>query len=99
VIIGQSISGGGATIAAATAPDLIAGIIELAPFTRAQPFDLGGPIRVKRHRTGYAQMAQVIVRGRLASWKKYLDVALPVKPADWGSELARVETKLSEQAE
>ena len=46
VIIGQSISGGAATIAAATAPDVISGVIELAPFTRAQPVDLGGLIRV-----------------------------------------------------
>ncbi|MGC4813350.1 alpha/beta fold hydrolase [Micromonospora sp. DT228] len=61
VIIGQSISGGAATIAAATAPDLINGIIELAPFTRLQPFDLGGLMRVKRFRTGYSQMAQVMV--------------------------------------
>jgi pimeloyl-ACP methyl ester carboxylesterase len=96
VIIGQSISGGAATIAAATAPDLITGIIELAPFTRAQAFDLGGLVRVKRFRTGYFQLAQVIVRGNLASWRKYLDVAMPTKPADWDSELARIEAKLSE---
>ena len=77
VIIGQSISGGAATIAAATAPDLITGVIELAPFTRAQPFDLGGLMRVKRFRAGYTQLAQVMLRGSLASWKKYLDLALP----------------------
>src|SRR3954467_3557212 len=82
VIIGQSISGGAATIAAATAPDVIAGVIELAPFTRAQPVDLGGLIRVKRFRTGYTRMAQVIMRGRVENWLKYLDVALPVKPSD-----------------
>jgi len=41
-------------------------------------------------------MAQVIVRGRLANWTKYLDIALPVKPADWDAELARIEAKLSE---
>src|ERR1700733_7533223 len=63
VIIGQSISGGAATIAAATAPELINGVIELAPFTRAQPFDLGGLVRVKRFRVGYTRLAQVIVRG------------------------------------
>ncbi|WP_069757925.1 alpha/beta fold hydrolase [Streptomyces sp. LUP47B] len=96
VIIGQSISGGAATIAAATAPDVISGVIELAPFTRAQPVDLGGLIRVKRFRTGYTRMAMVIVRGRLADWKKYLDVAYPAKPADWNSELARIEATLSE---
>jgi len=85
VIIGQSISGGAATIAAATAPDVITGVIELAPFTRVQPFDLGGLIRVRRFRAGYTQMALVIVRGRLANWLKYLDVAVPVKrSADLG---------------
>jgi pimeloyl-ACP methyl ester carboxylesterase len=96
VIIGQSISGGAATIAAATAPEVITGIIELAPFTRKQHFDLGGLVRVKRFRAGYTQLAQVLVRGSLSSWKKYLDVAYPVKPADWGGELARIEAKLSE---
>jgi pimeloyl-ACP methyl ester carboxylesterase len=34
--------------------------------------------------------------GRLASWKKYLDLAYPVKPADWAGELARIEAKLTE---
>ena len=92
VIIGQSISGGAAT----TAPDVISGIIELAPFTRAQPMDLGGLMRVKRFRTGYTQMAMVIMRGRVANWMKYLEVAYPVKPADWDGELARIQAKLTE---
>ena len=96
VIVGQSISGGAATIAAATAPELITGIIELAPFTRAQPFDLGGLLRVKRFRKGYTQMGQVIARGRVANWTKYLDVAVPVKPADWDAELGRIQAKLGE---
>src|ERR1700710_1304997 len=48
VVIGQSISGGAATIAAAPAPDGISGVIELAPFTRAPPVDVGGLIKVKR---------------------------------------------------
>src|SRR3954466_4573797 len=52
VIIGQSISGGAATVAAATAPDVITGVIELAPFTRKQSVALGGLLRVKRYRTG-----------------------------------------------
>jgi pimeloyl-ACP methyl ester carboxylesterase len=96
VIIGQSISGGAATIAAATAPDAITGLIELAPFTRKQPLDLGGLLRAKRFRAGYTQLAQVLVRGSLPSWKKYLDLAYPAKPADWGGELARIQAKLSE---
>src|SRR6185436_11760942 len=52
VLVGQSISGGAATIAAATAPDLVAGLVELAPFTRKQSVPLGGLMRVKRYRTG-----------------------------------------------
>lgn len=96
VIIGQSISGGAATIAAATAPEVITGVIELAPFTRKQSFDLGGLLRVKRFRVGYTRLAQVIVRGSLPAWKKYLDLAYPAKPADWDRELARIEAKLSE---
>ncbi|MBA3906479.1 MAG: alpha/beta hydrolase [Pseudonocardiales bacterium] len=97
VIIGQSISGGAATIAAATAPELITGVIELAPFTRHQPMiDLGGLVRVKRFRTGFFRMAQVIGGGSVAAWKKYLDVAMPTKPTDWDSELARIEAKMSE---
>ena len=95
-IIGQSISGGAATIAAATAPEIITGVIELAPFTRNQPLDLGGLMRVRRFRTGYSRLARTLVLGSLPSWKKYLDLAYPVKPADWDSELARIDAKLSE---
>jgi pimeloyl-ACP methyl ester carboxylesterase len=96
VIIGQSISGGAATIAAATAPEVITGLIELAPFTRKQPLDLGGLVRAKRFRAGYLQLGQVLFRGSLSSWKKYLDLAYPAKPADWNTELARIEAKLTE---
>jgi pimeloyl-ACP methyl ester carboxylesterase len=96
VIVGQSISGGAATIAAATAPELITGIVELAPFTRKQPVDLVGLLRASRFRAGYLQMARVITTGSLAAWTKYLDLAVPTKPADWDAELARITTKLSE---
>ena len=96
VIIGQSISGGAATVAAATAPELISGVIELAPFTRAQSFDLGGLLRVKRFRSGFTQLAKVLVAGSLPAWKKYLDIATPAKPADWDAELGRIEAKLNE---
>jgi pimeloyl-ACP methyl ester carboxylesterase len=94
VIIGQSISGGAATIAAAIAPDLITGVIELAPGTRRQPFDVSGLVRVRRYRAAYVQLAKIIVRGRLSNWKKYLDLAYPAKPADWSTELARIEATL-----
>src|SRR3954454_21473713 len=96
VVIGQSISGGAATIAAATAPDVIRGVIEVAPFTRVQPLDLGGLLRVKRYRAGSTQLGLTLALGSLSAWKKYLDLALPVKPADWDAELARIEAKLSE---
>ncbi len=96
VIMGHSISGGAATIAAATAPDLISGVIELAPFTRKQSIGVRGLMRVKRYRVGTTQMALTMIRASLPSWKKYLDVAYPTKPADWDGELARIEAKLSE---
>jgi pimeloyl-ACP methyl ester carboxylesterase len=95
VIMGQSISGGAATIAAATAPELIAGVIELAPFTRTQTASLGGLLRVKRYRTGSVQLGLTMALGSLPAWKKYLDVAYPAKPADWAGELARIETTMS----
>ena len=95
VIMGQSISGGAATIAAATAPDLIAGIIELAPFTRKQSFSLGD-LGVKRVRAGSTQLGLTMVLGSLSSWKKYLDVAYPAKPQDWDAELARIETMMNQ---
>jgi len=96
VIVGQSISGGAATIAAATAPDLVAGVVELAPFTRAQSMSLGGMLRVKRYRAGSTQLALTMLRGKLSNWLAYLDVAYPVKPADWTAERARIAATLSE---
>ena len=97
VVVGQSISGGAATIAAATAPDLVVGIVELAPFTRKQPMvDLGGLLRSPAYRKGFARLAQVIATGSLTAWKKYLDVAVPTKPADWDAGLAHIEATMSE---
>jgi len=40
VLVGHSISGGAVTIAAAQAPELIEGIVELGPFTRKQSISL-----------------------------------------------------------
>ncbi|MBF4609006.1 alpha/beta fold hydrolase [Curtobacterium sp. VKM Ac-1393] len=94
VVIGQSISGGAATIAAADAPDIIVGIVELAPFTRKQSFDLGGLLGNKRHRAGTFQLAKVLVAGSLPGWLGYLDIAVPTKPADWAAERDRIESTL-----
>ena len=95
MIVGQSISGGAATIAAATAPELIVGLAELAPFTRAQSVDLGGLLRNRTHRAGTVQLARVMMTGSLKGWLAYLDLAIPAKPADWSSERARIETSLA----
>jgi pimeloyl-ACP methyl ester carboxylesterase len=95
VVVGQSISGGAATIAAADAPDLITGVVELAPFTRAQSFDLGGFLRNRnRNRSGTLQLAKVMVAGSLPGWLAYLDIAVPTKPADWAVERRRIEDSL-----
>ena len=94
VIVGQSISGGAATIAAATAPDVIVGIVELAPFTRKQSVDIGGLLRNKAHRAGTVQLAKVMLSGSLKGWLSYLDLAIPTKPADWDHERSRIEGAL-----
>ena len=96
VIVGHSISGGAATIAAATAPELVAGIVELAPFTRAQSYPLGALVKVKRYRSGVLHLTRTLMTGSLASWKKYLDLAYPTKPADWDAEVARIDRQLSD---
>ena len=96
VIVGQSISGGAATIAAATAPELVAGVVELAPFTRKQSADLGGLLKHKHHRAGSLQLMKVMATGSLAGWLAYLDIAIPTKPADWEVERRRIETTLAQ---
>ncbi len=94
VIVGQSISGGAATIAAADAPDVVAGLVEIAPFTRKQSVSLGGLLRDRRHRAATVQLARVMTTGSLDGWLAYLDLAIPSKPADWAEERARIATSL-----
>lgn len=95
VLVGHSISGGAATIAAAQAPDLVTGIIELAPFTRKQTFKLGD-LRVSRYRKGTLRMIGTML-GSLTAWKSYLALAYPgKKPADWTADLARIDAMLRE---
>ena len=96
VLVGHSISGGAATIAAATAPDLIAALVELAPFTRKQAFSLGA-LRVRRYRQGVARMMRVALFGSIKAWLGYLDISFPGRrPADWEAQLARIESMLHE---
>lgn len=95
VVVGQSISGGAATIAAATAPDVVVGLVELAPFTRAVSYSLPGLLRVRRYRRGFVLLGRTLL-GSLSAWKGYLDLAYPTKPADWDAELGRIDAKLRE---
>ncbi|MEU4159101.1 alpha/beta hydrolase [Actinoplanes sp. NPDC026670] len=95
VLVGHSISGGAVTIAAARAPEMTTGIIELAPFTRAQSFSLGD-LGNTRYRKGAVKLVGTML-GSLSSWKGYLDLAYPGnKPADWSADLAATDTMLRE---
>jgi pimeloyl-ACP methyl ester carboxylesterase len=96
VLVGQSISGGAATIAAALAPELVAGIVELGPFTRKQAIRLGD-LRVKRYRAGMVPLLATGLFGSVKWWHRYLDVAFPGrKPSDWAEQLQRNAAMLNE---
>lgn len=96
VLVGQSISGGAATVAAAQAPDLIEGIVEIAPFTRKLSFKLGD-LGSKTYRTGMTRLMMMAVLGSVKWWHKYLDLAFPGrKPADWNEQLRRNADSLAE---
>jgi pimeloyl-ACP methyl ester carboxylesterase len=96
VIVGHSISGGAATIAAATAPELVSGIVEIDPFTKTQRLALGGLLRIRRYRQGMLLLAGTQMLRSLGMWLRYLDAAYPAKPADFAEYLAGVRAKLSE---
>ncbi|QDN83016.1 alpha/beta hydrolase [Streptomyces sp. S1A1-7] len=96
VLVGHSISGGAATIAAAMEPSLINAVVELAPFTRKQSIRLGD-LRVKRFRQGMLRLLGAGAFGSAPLWRSYLDVAYPgVKPADWSERLDRIDSLLRE---
>lgn len=96
VIVGHSLSGGAATIAAATAPDLVSGVVEIGPFTRKVQYSLGGIVRVRRYRRGTLYMAGVMMLHSLKMWMRYLDLAYPGKPDDYAAYMAALRAKLSE---
>ncbi|MGW0333671.1 alpha/beta fold hydrolase [Streptomyces sp. NPDC003011] len=92
VLVGHSISGGAATIAAAQEPSLITAVVELAPFTRKQSIRLGD-LRVKRFRRAMLRLLGAGAFGSVPLWRSYLDVAYPgVKPAHWAERLGRVDS-------
>ncbi|WP_046730567.1 alpha/beta fold hydrolase [Streptomyces humi] len=96
VLVGHSISGGAATIAAAREPSLVTAVVELAPFTRKQSLRLGD-LRVRRFRQGMLRLLGAGVFGSARLWRSYLDVAYPgVKPADWTERLGRIDALLHE---
>ena len=96
VIVGQSISGGAATIAAAQAPELVTAIVEITPFTRVPKTDLGAMLRVRRYRQGGLLIGGVMAFHSLRVWLRYLDLAYPIKPTDWSDYKAVLRAKLKE---
>jgi pimeloyl-ACP methyl ester carboxylesterase len=96
VIVGHSISGGAATIAAAKQPDLVAGIVEINPFTKTQKLSLSGLLRIRRYRRGMPRLLGTQFFRSLGLWMRYLDVAYPTKPADYAEYMAALSAKLRE---
>ena len=96
VIVGHSLSGGAATIAAATRPDLVAGIVEINPFTRRVHYSLGGLLRGRRYRRCLFLLGGTQVFRSLGLFLRYLDLAYPAKPADYPGYTAALAAKLRE---
>jgi pimeloyl-ACP methyl ester carboxylesterase len=97
VIVGQSFSGGAATIAAARAPELVRAIVEIDPFTRPAKISLSGLVRNAHHRRGGLLLMRTAISGSVKTWQRYLDVAYDgTKPADWDTWLSALVANLSE---
>ncbi len=96
VIVGHSISGGAATIAAAKEPGLVRAIVEINPFTRVQKLNVGGYLRIRRYRRGLTLLLGTQMLHSLGLWMRYLDVAYPAKPADYAEYMAALRAKLQE---
>src|SRR5215472_10065320 len=73
VIVGHSLSGGAATIAAATQPEQVSGVVEINPFTRKPRLELGGLVRVRRYRRCAFLMTGTPLFRSLGLWLRYLD--------------------------
>jgi pimeloyl-ACP methyl ester carboxylesterase len=95
-IVGHSISGGAATIAAAQAPELVSGIVEIGPFTQTVKTSLGGLLTNRRYRQGGIRLMRTMLLHSLPAWMSYLDLAYPTKPADYAQYMAALRAKLSE---
>ncbi len=96
VLVGHSISGGAATIAAAQDPALITAVVELAPFTRKQAVRLGG-LRVKTYRQGMLRLLGTNVFGSAKLWRSYLQLAHPgAEPAVLAARLDGIDAVMRE---
>lgn len=96
VIVGHSLSGGAATIAAAEGPELVRAIVEINPFTLVQKFDLGALVKTPRYRRGMVPLMSTLVFKSLGQWEKYLNAAYPTKPADYDAYVAELLATLRE---
>src|SRR5215475_5469354 len=96
VLVGHSLSGGAATIAAATWPDLVAGIVEINPFTRTVHYSLGGLLRVRRYRRCLFLLGGTQLFRSLRLFLRYLDLAYPAKPPGYAEYMAALAAKLRE---
>jgi pimeloyl-ACP methyl ester carboxylesterase len=96
VLVGHSISGGAATIAAAQEPDLITAVVELAPFTRKQSVRLGD-LRVTSYRQGMVRLLGMNLFGSAKLWRSYLELAHPgAEPAGLAARLDRIDAAMRE---
>jgi pimeloyl-ACP methyl ester carboxylesterase len=98
VVVGQSFSGGSATIAAALRPEVVRAVVEIAPFTRPPRFSIGALLSNHHdYRRGAVRLGTFAVTGRVKHWRRYLDVAYPgTKPHDWDTWLTALEANLEE---
>jgi pimeloyl-ACP methyl ester carboxylesterase len=96
VIVGHSLSGGAATIAAAKQPELVRRIVEINPFTRVQKPSVGALLRIGRYRRGGLWLGGTQLFHNLSAWMRYLDVAYPTKPGDYDDYTAALRAKLRE---
>ena len=94
VLVGHSISGGAATIAAATRPDLVAGIVEINPFTRGVHYSLGGLLRVRRYRRCLFLLGGTQLFRSRGLFMRYLNLGLP----DQARRLRRLHVRAGRQA-
>ncbi|HEY4021885.1 MAG TPA: alpha/beta hydrolase [Pseudonocardiaceae bacterium] len=95
VVVGNSFSGGSATIMAAKAPELVTAIVEMCPFTRPPKVDVLALLRNSRHRKGVLLLMRTGMAGSVKTWTRYLDHAYPgPKPADYQANLAELQVNL-----